>query len=389
MQVEIDAKLDRKRKKTVVILFGLFMSSLLLLTLFSNTLQSMMLPKVNTAMPRKAKLGHQIEGTGVLMPQEEAIVKNAGGLKVKQLLVKTGEKVKKGQTLAQFDNRDAERQLTDERARLKQQQLALEKAMEDYIEAQRGGDEAAARTAKRSLDSQSIDIGIQERKIEGLQEQLSQQRELIAPMDGIVEEVMYDDNTPPAPGQPIARIVNPDKGFKLEITLPDSSASLVKVGDKMPVWVEGKGNKQVNGQVTVIDKRNSRPSDSGGTLSAGGKNDADAKTEAPKSVLVIEILNDGLSEGDQASITITKSASKERLLVPNGAVKEDAEGKYVLTVQENKGPLGNTFTVHKSYFQAEDANDLETAVERGLAPDVQIITESSEPLQEGNRIRLN
>lgn len=124
-------------------------------------------------------------------------------------------------------------------------------------------------------------------------------------------------------------------------------------------------------------------------MPAGDPGDKAARDEAGQTVLAIAVQGEGLRGGENASFSYTKPNVKETLLVPNVAVKEDAQGKYVLAVQENKGPLGNTFTVRKSYFHALDSNDLETAVERGLAPDTKLITESSEPLQEGNRVRLN
>jgi len=388
----MDVRTDRKRKKTIAVAFGVFLGILLLLTFFSNTMMNLTLPKVITENPRKGKLEIKVSGNGVLAPQQEAELTNAYGLKIRKLLVKEGDSVKKGQTIAQYDNKDAERQLLDERARLQQLRMAMDKGKADFIAAQQNGDESGVLAAKRSLESQTLDIGIQERKIQSLEEKLAQQRELKAPFDGRVSEVLYSEDDAPSAGQPLLRMLNATKGFVLEIPIAEKSANLFAVGDKLPVVVEGAGNKKLkaSGQVTAIKSRESKGNGNGGSMSARGSSEANAGagSEAPQSVLVLTVQGDGLHGGERASLTYTKSSGKEMQLLPNKAIKEDVEGKYVLTVQENKGPLGNTFTVRKTYFHAVEVSELETAVERGFAPDVRIVTESGEPLQDGNRVRL-
>ncbi|RED75089.1 efflux RND transporter periplasmic adaptor subunit [Cohnella phaseoli] len=389
MESFINLKTDRRRKKTIAIIFGVFLGTLLLLTFFSNTIMSLTLPKVITEKPRKGKLETSLSGNGLLAPQQEMELANDFGLKVRKLLVKEGDSVRKGQALAQYDNKDAERQLLDERARLQQLRMAMEKGKEDFIAAQRNGDDSGVREAKRSLEGQKLDIGIQERKIQGLEEKLSQQRELRAPFDGIVAEVLISEDQPPSLGQPMFRIVNAGKGYKLEIPLTNRLVTLFKAGDTVPLVIETEENKKLNvkGRVMKVESRESYGKGNN-AISAGGQGDAGADAEAAKSILVLAVQGEGIQGGQTASLSYTKSSAKEMLLLPNKAIKEDADGKYVLTVEENKGALGNTFTVRKSYFHAADANELETAVERGLAPDVRIVTESSEPLQENNRVRL-
>ncbi|MCS7460511.1 efflux RND transporter periplasmic adaptor subunit [Paenibacillus doosanensis] len=390
MQIAMNEQTAAKRKKTIAAIFGCFLTLLLLLTLFSNTLLAMKLPKVNTEQPRKAKLQHTMEGSGTIEPQEAAELTNAAGLKVSKTLVKEGDFVQKGQVLIAFDNKEAERQLQDEQARLRQQQLALEKTQDDYIAARQNGDELAARAANRSLESQTIDIGIQERKIASMQEKSNEQRELKAPFDGTVTKLLEDETLPPSPGQPLIRISRTDKGYKLEIELPASSANLLKTGDKVPVRIdsEGSANRQVEGLITEIEKVESSGTSKGAALSARDKKEADTQAAGPQKRIVISVQGEGIQGGESASCVIVKLAAKESLLIPNGAIKEDGDGSYVYTIRENKGPLGNEFTVEKSYLTKGDANDKETAVAKGLSPEDKIVIESSEPLQEGNRVRL-
>jgi len=378
-----------RRQKTVAVVFGLFLAVMLLLTLFSNTLLAMTLPKVTTEQPRKAKLQQTIEGSGILVAKEEAELKNNNGLGVREVLVQEGDAVKKGQTLIVFDTTEAERQLQDEEARLRKQRLALEKAQDSYIVARQNGDEIAVREAERSLESGRLDIGMQERAISALRDKMAKQSKLAAPFEGIVTQLSADADLPPSPGQLLLRISNRDKGFKLEIDMAESSANLLKPGDPVPIRLEGEGGKalQAEGQVSDIAMAEQGGEGKGVSLAAGSGKEPGAG-DRPRKKLVITVQGEQLQSGGRARLSVVKAADKETLLIPNGVIKEDAAGSFVYTVVENKGTLGNTFTVNKAYITKGEANDKETAVARGLSPGDRIVSESSEPLQDGNRVRL-
>lgn len=97
------------------------MGVLLFFTFFSNTLQSLTLPKVTTVKPQTKSLEFTLEGSGKLTPLREAKLLNASGWKVRQVLVKEGEQVTKGQTLIRYDSQVAEAELKDEVAALDKQ----------------------------------------------------------------------------------------------------------------------------------------------------------------------------------------------------------------------------------------------------------------------------
>ncbi|RAV14848.1 efflux RND transporter periplasmic adaptor subunit [Paenibacillus contaminans] len=379
------------RKKTIGVIAGLFLSALLLLTFFSNTMLALTLPKVVTEKPRKAALQQKIEGAGTIVPQEEIELKSPSGQKAAGIHVKEGDAVKRGQKLITFDNKETQRQLQDEQSRLQQQKLSQEKLKESFIKAQQSGEENAIREAKRSLESHDIDMAVQERKIQSLNEKMAEQRQLAAPFDGIVTQVAAGEGQAASQGQTLIKMMNTAKGFKLDIQIPEEGAALFKKGDKAPVQVETEGGagKQLEGQLIGIEAV--EQSGGGGGLqigAAGAPKDREMKEAGPNKRLVFSLQDPGLRGGESAKLVMTKQIGKEELLVPKGAIKEDAGGSYVFTITEKKGPLGNVLTVRKAYVTKGSSSENETAVVRGLTPTDSFITESSEPLQEGNRIRL-
>nr|WP_285854522.1 efflux RND transporter periplasmic adaptor subunit [Paenibacillus elgii] len=371
---------EARKKRKMVALSGVFFGLLLVLTLFSNTLQAITLPKVRTETPVKGKLVHSIEANGTLKPVEEAELKNETGWKVKAVHVKAGDAVVKDQPLIAYDSKPADRQIADEQTALKQQKLQLEGLFESFVEANRNGDSTAISKAKRDIESRQLDIDVRERKIQALQEDLAGQRQIVAPFDGIVTSVRATEGLPSLPGQPVVRVSNANRGYGMSMLIAADLAAFLSVGEKIEVEVKDLTVQVMEGRIDEI--ADSQMELAGG---AGQKQDAPPASKTVR----ITVPGEGLKGGERAVVRLQKSVSAdEQLLISNEAVHKDQEGKFVYVIEERRGPLGNGFYVRKSYIRAADANANQTAVREGIFPMDQVIVESGEPLQPGNRVRL-
>ncbi|WP_228029994.1 hypothetical protein [Paenibacillus glucanolyticus] len=81
---------DQRRKRIIQIVFMGFMGLLLFFTLFSNTLQSLTLPKVTTEQPKMGGIELAIEGSGIIQSIADAKLSSSTDWKVQQILVKEG-----------------------------------------------------------------------------------------------------------------------------------------------------------------------------------------------------------------------------------------------------------------------------------------------------------
>ncbi|WP_258166416.1 hypothetical protein [Paenibacillus sp. PCH8] len=109
----------------------------------------------------------------------------------------------------------------------------------------------------------------------------------------------------------------------------------------------------------------------------------------PQKILRIKLLDAKLKGGEQARIKIEKSSLDQGLLVSNEAIHQNREGTYVFVVDERPGALSNVFVVRKVDIQSSEKNDKETMIQTdSIYAEDKIILNSSEPLQEGDRIRL-
>lgn len=84
----------------------------------------------------------------------------------------------------------------------------------------------------------------------------------------------------------------------------------------------------------------------------------------------------------------SKSTSVDNgVLLPNKAIHGEIANKYIFVIEEKKSPLGNTYHASKVAIEVGEANEDSVIVLKGAYSGQQIIVESSEPLQDGSRVR--
>lgn len=372
---------ERSRKRKLRAVFGSFIALLVLFTLFGNTLQSLTLPKVRTEKPTREGFVYTLEGSGNLKPIAEAKLTNPAGWKVKAVHVKEGDRVTKGQVLVTYDSSSAERELQDEQAQWEKQQIELQNIQDRFIVSAQEADEMKKRSASRDLEKQKIDLGIQERKIKQLGDRLASQKEIYAPFDGIVTKLNAVVGLASA-GEPDLVITNESRGYRFEfiadaplltnlgITLEDKvQVEVQAIADQQPTMLEGAIQ-----ELADAEPRMASSSD---------------KAAIARKVVRVKVAGTELKGGEQAWVKLTKRSQQEGLLISNKAVHEDREGKFFYKVEEQKGALGNVFIVRKVQIRDTETNDKVTKVPRdSVYENDLIILESSEPLQDGNRVRL-
>ncbi|MEK3880759.1 RND transporter [Paenibacillus sp. FSL H8-0122] len=377
---------DRRRKKNIRTAFLLLMGVLLFFTFFSNTLQSLTLPKVTTVKPQTKSLEFTLEGSGKLTPLREAKLLNASGWKVRQVLVKEGERVTKGQTLIRYDSQVAEAELKDEVAALDKQKIAQQTLQDQFIQTYAEGDELQIRKARREIEAGKVDQVTQARKIAGLRERLTAEQQLKAPFDGIVTQL----NALPgilSSGEPDLVLSSSREGFQFDFTADAGLLSSlgITLGEKLEVEVhsaEGPSARILPGKIAEIKSAQARAG------SPAGEDNSGAEDIAQKTVFIV--MNEGsLQGGEQVQIKLKKPSLQEGVVVPTKAIHQTGGRSFVYTIEEQRGALGNTFVAREVQIRSSITNGPDSMIQTdNLYGDEMIILESSEPLQDGNRVRL-
>ncbi|MEK3733558.1 efflux RND transporter periplasmic adaptor subunit [Paenibacillus sp. FSL M8-0334] len=379
---------DRNRKRMIQIVSMIFMGVLVFLTFFSNTLQSLTLPKVRTEALANGSLMFTVEGSGMLQPITEERLTNPAGWSVRKIVVNEGDLVKKGQRLIEYDSKAAQRELDNEIVNLKKMNIELENLHDQFIQSTWEEDELGIRSTERAIESLKLDLEMQERKINQLRDDLRSGQELTAPFDGIVTQLNAIEGMASS-GEADVVITNNSQGYRLDI--PADSALLnqlgIMVGAKAEVEIHTVQEQQrriIEGTITEMKDAEPRIE----STSEFGEV-ADLTRTVPRTLLRIKVIDPELKGGEQAWINIEKRSRLEGLVVSGEAIHRDRDGLFIYTIDEQRGPLGNEFVARKVHVQSTERNDNLTVIQSDrLYEGDLVILESSEPLQDGNRVRL-
>ncbi|MDT8975339.1 biotin/lipoyl-binding protein [Paenibacillus sp. chi10] len=385
MAIGFTAALDARKKRKIVWLSGLFFSLLLFLTLASNTLLTLHLPKVRTEEGRVGELVTTWRGTARLMPRQHIDLSNKAEWFIKDVHVKEGDRVAKGQTLITYENPAAAQEILDVQAGLAGQRLSLADLQEAYIEAVQNNDELQARRTKRELERARLAIGVQERKLSTLKSEEIERRRLIAPFDGVVTQVLATPKLPSGSGGADISLANRQQGYQFEIVIPDAFGRELRTGEKMRVQIEHEeANVPVEGSITDIRPM---PGVNGGA-SLQGEAEGNASQANASQRVIVKVQHPNVQANELVSVELTQTKKSDGgMLVSNQAIRQAGKDIYVLVIKEQSGPLGNIFIASKLTVQLGGTNGQETLVQ-GVYPKTQIIVESSEPLTDGQRVRI-
>lgn len=414
---------DSDRKRAIGKAAAVFLTVMLLLTFFSNTLNHFLSPRVSCEEPESGQLMKEISGNGRVRAKATMDRYVESDMKVLAVAVRVGETVKKGQLLLELDTSEIEEQMADERILWQQKKLNveklsqaaaaeglrgydraieaarldMEKAQRDYeniralyeagaeakvnlinaeadyesarLNYQRARDdrEAAEKNAGRDLQSAQYELEIQERRLQKLEKDRTLGR-VEAPADGIVTELNFPGGSMANGSRPLFVLADNSQGFEFWASVDAEAASLLSVGDTAEISLDGMGGYILEGTVDeILESQQDR----------GVKKD-----------VVIDIPPENLAGGENGSADIKKGSENYGVLVPNSALGQDISGYFVYVVDEKKGPLGNELFVRKVKVSAGDSDNSRTAVLSGLSEYDRVVTASDKPLSDGMKVIL-
>ena len=227
------------------------------------------------------------------------------------------------------------------------------------------GDTSGIENQKRDLKIQQLELEIQQRKIADMEKQIAEGRTMTAPFTGVITAIHASEGATASRGQPVVEIADDTFGYCFDFTANSADASALKVGETVSVWLEETPRRSVDGVISEIEN---------------------ASDDGSMKRITIEISGPDLQPGIKASVSISRLSEALGLKIPKSAIRSDNNGYYVLTVTEEEGPLGSEYYVRNTYVTIKDENE-ETAVVDGLMPNDLIVTEASEPVADGDRVR--
>jgi len=268
----------KKRRKRIIIISVVVAAILLCVgVVFAFTHGGTKIDPSKLAKVEKGDLAKSVVATGKVEPITKVEVKSKASGIVKKLLVQAGDKVKKGQLLAQLDKEEIQAQVAQSQAALQAAEASLKGSEADYERAKvdaEGPDvpllkrayeraigmakegvvstsalEDAQKNYELSLNKQNVSkaqLVVLRAKIGQSAAQVSQDR---ANLKQLEEQLGYTDIESPIDGVVLSRDVEMGDAVSSILVLGSSATLVMTLGDTSEVYVKGKVDESDIGKV--------------------------------------------------------------------------------------------------------------------------------------------
>ena len=477
-----------KRKEWVKTVAIVFLSVMLVLTFFSNTIMNYSLPEVATEYVHSDNITLQVRGTGVVEAGDPYNVVIEENRVIKSVAVKNGDVVLKGQILfyledaASEEMKELENQVEQAEIAYKQALLGDEVSQNVFNNMQNGTttdmneyqknvqayksavDEiekviSDVTTQKAGLEANLISIGgagkdlataeadVETKKAELAAAQLANDQAAITALTneiknaetivslvkqiGVCEANLVTANNNLTLNQAALDKVRTDAqvetsllaqkkqledlkeklnamksksvGGKVEAPIAGTVSNIslvagetIMAGDAVAViQPEGKGhslsfsvNKKQASSINVGDR---------GTISNGWyysdvvatlvsiKPDTEDPANSKKLTFSIE---GDVMPGQSLTLSVGQKSAMYDYTVPNNAVREDKDGKFILVLEQKQSPLGTRYYAVRRSIEVLTNDDRRSAITGDVYEYEYVITTSTKPIQEGQQVRL-
>ena len=276
---------------------------------------------------------------------------------LKNLFVREGQLVKKGELLAEINDSGLKEQLD--------QMLIQANYTKDNFDRIKRLWEKNIGSEMQFLKAKS-DFETNNKMVEQIRDQLSKTK-IYAPFDGEIDEIISNLGSNLVPGSPILRVVNLDIIYA-EAQVPEKYVSSIELGTEALVSIPLL-NKEVTSKIVQ----------SGNFINP---NNRTFRVEAP-----VENKDKRIKQNLNARIKIKNYSNIKALVVPLRVIREDASGRpfiYKLSETDKKDIL---LTV-KIFVETGANNDEEIEITKGLSIGDIIVLEGANNVEDNQRVRV-
>jgi len=210
--------------------------------------------------------------------------------------------------------------------------------------------------------------------------------ELRAEYGGIVTSVNAKAGDTTTPMSQLAEIAVADNGYSAEITLTKTQAAEIQIGDQAEVT--GSTYKATNVTATVEAIKDNLSTSSESTSGSGSAETSGSASGGSTGKIIVLRLEGDVSIGESFTFTLKRASNSYDAVVPNGAVKTDSSGQFVLAITEKSSPLGTRYLATRVTVQVLDSDDTNSAISGAISYGDSIITTSSKAVEPGDYVRF-
>ncbi|MCM1027021.1 MAG: HlyD family efflux transporter periplasmic adaptor subunit [Roseburia sp.] len=165
---------------------------------------------------------------------------------------------------------------------------------------------------------------------------------------------------------PVAVLQPEGKGYTLSFSVTNEQAKRLSVGDRADL-VNSWWYNDVEAVLASIQPDRSNP--------------------GQQKLLTFNITGE-VTAGQNLNLSVGQKSANYDLIVPNSAIREDSNGKFILIVESRPSPLGNRYVATRVDVEVLASDDTQTAISGALYGYEYVITTSTKPVEAGKQVRL-
>lgn len=310
---------------------------------------------VSTLTTEVSDFYHYVEIQGNVETKQNLILYPEIGGALKSILVKEGQKVSKGQTIAIIDDSGLSDQLAQLEADAGLAKTTFER--QERLWNQKIGSEIQFLQAKTAYAAKS-------KAVDNLKKQIAK-TQLKAPYSGIVDDIITDQGSYVMPGQsPIIRLVNlSDMTISAEI--PETFIKYVKKGKKVDLYIP------------VLDAKAETIITQTGNYINPNNRKFKVEMNVPNNIEAKPNMSVRLSINDYHNETA--------ILIPQSIISENEYNEeYVFTAVKK----GSAYVAKKTFVELGKTSKNDIEVTKGLTPNTHVIVEGARSVKEGQEVTI-
>ncbi len=395
----------KKKRRKLMIWGGVGLGIVLLIAIgvFAATRGGTKIDPSKLAKVEKGDLAKSVVATGKVTPITKVEVKSKASGIVKKLLVDYGDRVKKGQLLAQLDKVEIEAQVEQSKAGLEAAEANLKSSQADFERAKvdaEGPDvpllkrayeravnmakdgvvstsalEDAQKNYEMALNKQNVSkaqVTVLKAKIAQSQANVAQDQ---ANLKQLEEQLSYTDIISPIDGIVLSRDVQMGDAVSSILVLGSSATLVMTLGDTSEVYVKGKVDESDIGKVYLGQRARIKVESFKDKTFDGKVTKISPMGVEKDNVTTFEVRVSIQNPGGELKAEMTANAEiildehKNVLQIPEGAILYDKDKKASVEIPDPKGKEGK----NKVAVNIGISNGAKTEVLSGLKEGDQVV----------------
>lgn len=302
------------------------------------------------------QLGQQLNAAQVAVNNAQAVANNAA------LAFSKAETA--------LNNKKAEGDTSDTLESLKQQQASIGAQLDEAERKLTAEQENLTKLI--SNVNQTLNLESLYSDIAKAQEEVDKQMEttanstIVAEVAGTVNKVNVIAGETTDAATPVVVLQPEGKGYTMSFSVTNDQAKRLAVGDRAEI-VNSWRYDDVEVTLSSIKPDKTEP--------------------GQKKMLTFDVVGEVVA-GQSLSISVGQKSANYDLIVPNSAIREDNNGKFILIVESKPGPLNNRYIATRVDVEVIASDDTQSAISAALYGYEFVITTSTQPVEAGKQVRL-